>query len=218
MPSCFVCGRTRNKNSTIEDITFHKFPVNEKVRDKWKNFVLENKLNIHSINKYSVVCSKHFLETCFVMWNNKRFLVGNAVPSKIILRVKSARNLYSEEVKLLNQPIVCSDNEPKSSFKVTQTLIKETEGAHLANKLRKQHIHYHKQKMKVKLATQLISQSVADALKFLKNNLCLPDFLQAGATIKFIEMFNAGFDILNSRSANCIGKKKLCVKKTIKKY
>eukprot|EP00102_Acyrthosiphon_pisum_P025738 XP_016662948.1 PREDICTED: uncharacterized protein LOC107884719 [Acyrthosiphon pisum] len=94
----------------------------------------------------------------------------------------------------------------------------ETEGAHLANKLRKQHIHYHKQKMKVKLATQLISQSVADALKFLKNNLCLPDFLQAGATIKFIEMFNAGFDILNSRSANCIGKKKLCVKKTIKKY
>ncbi|CAI6375298.1 unnamed protein product [Macrosiphum euphorbiae] len=125
MPSCFVCGRTRNKNSTIEDITFHKFPVNEKVRDKWKNFVLENKLNIlHSINKYSVVCSKHFLETCFVMRNNKRFLVGNAVPSKIILRVKSARNLYSEEVKLLNQPIVCSDNEPKSSFKVTQTLIK----------------------------------------------------------------------------------------------
>ncbi|CAI6358311.1 unnamed protein product [Macrosiphum euphorbiae] len=124
MPSCFVCGRTRNKNSTIEDITFHKFPVNEKVRDKWKNFVLENKLNIHSINKYSVVCSKHFLETCFVMRNNKRFLVGNAVPSKIILRVKSARNLYSEEVKLLNQPIVSSDNEPKSSFKVTQTLIK----------------------------------------------------------------------------------------------
>lgn len=49
---------------------------------------------------------------------------------------------------------------------------------------------------------------MADALKFLKNNLCLPDFLQAGSTIKFIEMFNAGFDILNSRSANCIGGKK----------
>ncbi|XP_050064505.1 THAP domain-containing protein 1-like [Aphis gossypii] len=124
MPSCFIYGRTRNKSSTIEDITFHKFPVNEKVRDKWKNFALENKLNIQSINKYSVICSKHFLQTCFVLRNSKRFLVENAVPSKIILRIKSAKNLYSEEEKLLNQPIVCSDNESKSSFKVTQTLIK----------------------------------------------------------------------------------------------
>jgi len=58
--------------------------------------------------------------------------------------------------------------------------------------------------MKVKVAKQLISQLVADALKFLKNNLCLHNFLQVAATIKFKEMFNAGFDILNSRSQNCI--------------
>lgn len=36
-------------------------------------------------------------------------------------------------------------------------ILQEEEGAHLANKLRKQHIFFHKQKMKVKLATQLLS-------------------------------------------------------------
>jgi len=35
------------------------------------------------------------------------------------------------------------------------------------------------------------------------------------STIKFIEMFNAGFDILNSRSANYIGKKKSCVRRKL---
>lgn len=53
--------------------------------------------------------------------------------------------------------------------------------------------------MKVKLASQLLSQSVVDALKFCKNNLKMNEFSDAGATIKFIEMFNIAFDILNSR-------------------
>lgn len=65
--------------------------------------------------------------------------------------------------------------------------------------------------MKVKLATQLLSQSVADSLKFCKDNLQIEEFLHADATIEFIEIFNIGFDILNSRSINCIGfKKALC--------
>jgi len=78
--------------------------------------------------------------------------------------------------------------------------LQEKESYHLANKLRKEHIiFYCKQKMKVKLASQLLSQSVVDALKFCKNNLKMNEFSDAGATIKFIEMFNIAFDILNSR-------------------
>jgi len=44
--------------------------------------------------------------------------------------------------------------------------------------------------MKIKLAIQLLSQSVAIALDFCKNNLNLEDFQNAGATIKFSNIFN----------------------------
>jgi len=65
--------------------------------------------------------------------------------------------------------------------------------------------------MKVKLATQLLSQSVADALKFCKDTLKPHEFNNAGAIISFIELFNKGFDILNSRYINCVEfKKALC--------
>lgn len=59
--------------------------------------------------------------------------------------------------------------------------------------------------MKVKLATQLLSRAVADALKFCKYNLSLHAFFGVDATAKFIEIFNDVFDILNTRS--CIEKK-----------
>lgn len=37
---------------------------------------------------------------------------------------------------------------------------------HMANKLREQHISFRKQKMKVRLATEVFSESVAAALAF----------------------------------------------------
>jgi hypothetical protein len=65
--------------------------------------------------------------------------------------------------------------------------------------------------MKIKLATQSLSRSVAIALNFCKSNLNLEDFQNAEATIKFLHMFNDAFNILNSRSLNCYGfKKALC--------
>jgi len=40
----------------------------------------------------------------------------------------------------------------------------QLEGLHLGNKLRLRHLNWDKEKMKVKLATQTFSKSVADAL------------------------------------------------------
>jgi len=65
--------------------------------------------------------------------------------------------------------------------------------------------------MKVKLATQLLSKSVADALKFCKYKLNIDDFADVDATVNFIELFNSAFDILNSRSINAVGEKKSSV-------
>lgn len=74
------------------------------------------------------------------------------------------------------------------------------EGFNLGNKLSIRHINYEKQKMKVKLAAQLMSQSVADALVFCKDILQLQTFQGAAATIKFLKTFNTLFDIFNSKS------------------
>lgn len=53
--------------------------------------------------------------------------------------------------------------------------------------------------MKVYLATQLFSASVADAIQFCDETLKLPDFKQSKATVEFVRVLNDIFDVFNSR-------------------
>jgi len=121
--------------------------------------------------------------------------------------IKLVRNTFGEK-KIFQY----KNDYIKFDFIETLFILQEQEGCHLANKLRKQHIFYFKQKMKVKLATQLLSKSVADALKFCKYKLNIDDFAGVDATVNFIELFNSAFDILNSRSINAVGEKKAMCK------
>lgn len=94
--------------------------------------------------------------------------------------------------------------------------LQNSEGLHLGNKIRKAHIHFFKQKMKVKLAVQLLSNSVADALSYCEEELGLEEFKGCQPTCKFIRIFNNVFDILNSRSLVPPGfKKALCEKNIV---
>ena len=77
---------------------------------------------------------------------------------------------------------------------------------HLGNKLRIAYIAWYKKKMNVKLAAQLLSESVASSLQFCLNEK-LPGFAGCESTIKFIRLFNNLFDILNSRNLNSTGYK-----------
>lgn len=126
--------------------------------------------------------------------------------------VKLVRNTFGEKKIIIDG----DNNIIKFDYLEKLLILQESEGLHLANRLKKQHISFFKQKMKVKLATQLLSKSVADALEFCKNVLCLDDFQSCEPTIKFIRIFNDAFDILNSRNLNSYGKKKLCAHKTWK--
>ena len=54
--------------------------------------------------------------------------------------------------------------------------------------------------MKVRLAVQTISNSVADAIDYCRDILKLPQFVGSEATTQFIRVFDKSFDILNSRS------------------
>ena len=73
------------------------------------------------------------------------------------------------------------------------------EGHHLANKLKREHILYSKNKMKVRLATEVLSQSVATALLFCEDDLKLPQFRGARVTADFLSCFDILFDVMNSK-------------------
>lgn len=91
--------------------------------------------------------------------------------------------------------------------------LQDKEAFHLANKLREQHIKFTKQKMKVRLATQIFSESVAKALEFCSEVLMLQNFTNVGPTVEFIKIMNSLFDILNSRNLFHFSfKKPLCMK------
>ena len=64
-----------------------------------------------------------------------------------------------------------------------------SQGMHLANKIKQEHIDYKKNKMKVRLASQVCSQSVANALLHCSTNLKMPEFKDAHATATFFEDF-----------------------------
>lgn len=74
--------------------------------------------------------------------------------------------------------IIIDDNEDTIQWDFFKKLhnLQEKEYLHLGNKLRARHIEYYKQKMKVKLAAQLFSASVADVLEICRggfpNLLC----------------------------------------------
>jgi len=74
-----------------------------------------------------------------------------------------------------------------------------------ANKLSTSHINWNANSMKVKLAVQTLSSSVADSLQYLKNTS--DDFKNCDPTIKFIRIVDEIFDFLNSRNPFAKGHK-----------
>ena len=76
----------------------------------------------------------------------------------------------------------------------------QEEGLRLGNRLKKSHIQWRKQKMKVNLVAQAFSASVADALESSDTVLALPQCSDSAATVKFLRIFDELFDALNSRN------------------
>lgn len=86
--------------------------------------------------------------------------------------------------------------------------LQDNETFHLSNKLTLRHINYENQRMKVKLATQLFSSSVGEALRFCRDNLNIKEFQESEATEKFIIIVNNIFDIFNSKNLHQFSFKK----------
>jgi hypothetical protein len=117
--------------------------------------------------------------------------------------VKLIRNTFGEKRKLIDAENGIIDFHYVEQFNELQ----ESEGLHLANNLRRRLIQFFKQKMKVKLATQLLSRSVAEALLFCRDRLQIRNFENCGRSAKFILMVNDAFDIWDSKNLRDFGLK-----------
>ncbi|KFM69247.1 THAP domain-containing protein 9, partial [Stegodyphus mimosarum] len=117
--------------------------------------------------------------------------------------LKLVRNTLGEK-----KCIVDSENQLiKGNFIVKLQELQDAEILHLSNKLRKRHLEWFRQKMSVKLAAQLMSASVTDAIEECQS-MGLKNFENSEATVKFLRHINCIFDILNSRNIHQPGCKK----------
>lgn len=113
--------------------------------------------------------------------------------------LKLVRNVFREMKCLFS-------NNEKIDWDFIKALLKrqESKKLHLKNKLTVAHVDFWKNKMKVKLAAQLLSNTVADAIDYCNEKHKFPEFKNSEETVKFIRIFNNLFDVLNSRSVKKI--------------
>jgi hypothetical protein len=109
--------------------------------------------------------------------------------------LKLARNaLGDKEIFLTDGKETISWHYIKELFNVQQSDI-----LHLGNKLKNVHIKWHNQKMKVAVAAQTLSSSVAAGMMYLCS-LKIKQFENCEHTAEFIQNINDIFDILNTKS------------------
>jgi hypothetical protein len=103
---------------------------------------------------------------------------------------------------LADLKIIRSGSNKDIKWTYVQSLVdfQEACGIRAANKISVNHVNFHKHKMKVKLAAQVFSNSVADALDFLRDDV--KELKQIGneATVEFIRIIDKLFDLHNSHS------------------
>lgn len=109
--------------------------------------------------------------------------------------LKLVRNTLADKKSLVD------DNNHFVDFEFIKKLhnLQDSEGLHLGNRLRSAHMAWYKKKMNVKLAAQLLSESVALSFEFCVQE-GMHQFRGCEATVRFIRIFDKLFDVLNSRN------------------
>lgn len=110
--------------------------------------------------------------------------------------IKLVRNCFASQDGIKD----AQDRDIKWIYISELVKMQNTEGLHAATKVRLRHLHWEREKMKVRLASQTLSKSVSDAITFLRDDLKLDTFKHSEGTTCFLLNFNNLFDILNSRN------------------
>ncbi|XP_029348598.1 uncharacterized protein LOC107882805 [Acyrthosiphon pisum] len=169
------------------------------------NLMSETGAKVHSVTfdgayTNATMCSK--LGASFDINDDSSFCIQNPFNNEPIFifydachMLKLVRNTLGDMKYMYNQNglEISSDHIKALHFK------EKEEGLRAATKLSNKHIYYHNEKMNVKLAAQVLSNSVGSALKFCKS-LGDPNFKNVDPTAEFCFMINNAFDILNCRT------------------
>lgn len=109
--------------------------------------------------------------------------------------LKLIRNCFGSKKMLIDA------QEQKILWHYLQMLqdLQKREGLRCGNKLKQRHLNWQAEKMNVRLAAQLLSNSVADSLTYCENQNII-GFADASHTAVFCKTINNCFDILNSRN------------------
>lgn len=109
---------------------------------------------------------------------------------------KLIRNTLAKRGNLIDG----NENVISWSYFIKLVELQENEGLHLGTKIRRHYIFWEQEKMKVSLAAQTLSNSVAVWMKFCREKFKNPDFLHSAATSQFCLYINNIFDLLSSRN------------------
>lgn len=121
--------------------------------------------------------------------------------------LKLTRNLLADRNIIYKK---CDDGTCQSiSWKYIKELhnLQSQDSLYLANKLSNKHIDFRNVKMKVSVAAQTLSSSVATALDHLRDDLHLPAFQGSRPTCEFIRYIDELFDRLNAKNPFAKGHK-----------
>lgn len=131
------------------------------------------------------------LKPYFVLPGNDCKIYVILDPSHVL---KLARNTIGN-----NKVLVDADNSKIKwkYFEDLETMRIEKDFAHV-HKLTKMHIQYGNHKMKVRIASETLSNSVAISMQYLQDK-GHAKFSNSSATIKFVRFINHGFDIMNTK-------------------
>ena len=121
--------------------------------------------------------------------------------------LKLTRNLLADRhtIYVRQQDGICRP----ISWKYIQALhdLQSKDNLYLANKLGAKHVNYNNVKMKVNIAAQTLSLSVATAIDHLRDDLHLPAFQGSAPTCEFIRNIDRLFDHLNAKNPFAKGQK-----------
>lgn len=112
--------------------------------------------------------------------------------------VKLARNVFAETS--------LSSEKGEINFEFIRKLqkLQEEEGLKLKNKLTKVHVNFFGKKMNVRLATQVLSSSVADSIEYLRCSRH-PSFSGSEATVEYLRYLDRIFDMFNAKNPKAMG-------------
>lgn len=111
--------------------------------------------------------------------------------------LKLVRNTFGTASNIL---VNRQNDEIKWEYIQKLVEIQEKEGLLAGTKLKSRHLQWFREKMRVKIAAQILSRSVADALIFLEKDVKISEFAGSEATSEFILLFNNIFDVFNSKN------------------